>query len=257
MKRIVFILLVAALSAVSLRAQTESTVETLPIETHPQPLPMSEGGDYLHEQIVSAPRPVSEGSGYLQEHLVSAPRPIGRGWGWVPWGWVPWGWFSGMGNWSLHEGLNMNLGTSVFGSWGGSKYLGTGFTQDISMMYAVPLSSKLSLAVGGYFSNMFFAHDSYRSAGLSGVLSYRFNDHWEAYVYGQKSLVETSRQIPLWGLGNYGDRIGAGVIYHVDPTLSFEVNVEYMHLPDRFAHKYYDYRSPLTPTTHGAPPPPR
>ena len=234
MKRIVFIMLVAALSAVSLRAQTETTVETLPLKTHPQPLPMSEGGDYLHEQIVSAP------------------RPLGRGWGWVPWGW-----FSGMGNWTLHEGLNMNLGTSVFGSWGGSKYLGTGFTQDISMMYAMPLSSKLSLAVGGYFSNMFFAHDSYRSAGLSGVLSYRFNDHWEAYIYGQKSLVETSRQIPLWGMGNFGDRIGAGVIYHVDPTLSFEVNVEYMHLPDRFAHKYYDYRSPLTPTTHGAPPPPR
>lgn len=248
MKRIVFILVVVALSAVSLRAQTETSVE-LPREVTAEgsrvpPLMAEQVGD-LRSTIDPLP--------YDSLHL---PRLNWRGQ--MPLTMYPyWGWFSGMGNWKLHEGLNMNLGTSVFGSWGGSKYLGTGFTQDISMMYAVPLSSKLSLAVGGYFSNMFFAHDSYRSAGLSGVLSYRFNDHWEAYVYGQKSLVETSRQIPLWGMGNYGDRIGAGVIYHVDPTLSFEVNVEYMHLPDRFAPKYYDYRSPLTPTTHGAPPPPR
>lgn len=248
MKRIVFILVVVALSAVSLRAQTETSVE-LPREVTAEgsrvpPLMAEQVGD-LRSTIDPLP--------YDSLHL---PRLNWRGQ--MPLTMYPyWGWFSGLGNWSLHEGLNMNLGTSVFGSWGGSKYLGTGFTQDISMMYAMPLSSKLSLAVGGYFSNMFFAHDSYRSAGLSGVLSYRFNDHWEAYVYGQKSLVETSRQIPLWGMGNYGDRIGAGVIYHVDPTLSFEVNVEYMHLPDRFAPKYYDYRSPLTPTTHGAPPPPR
>ena len=248
MKRIVFILVVVALSAVSLRAQTETSVE-LPREVTAEgsrvpPLMAEQVGD-LRSTIDPLP--------YDSLHL---PRLNWRGQ--MPLTMYPfWGWFSGMGNWTLHEGLNMNLGTSVFGSWGGSKYLGTGFTQDISMMYAMPLSSKLSLAVGGYFSNMFFAHDSYRSAGLSGVLSYRFNDHWEAYVYGQKSLVETSRQIPLWGMGNYGDRIGAGVIYHVDPTLSFEVNVEYMHLPDRFAPKYYDYRSPLTPTTHGAPPPPR
>ena len=248
MKRIVFILLVAALSAVSLRAQTESSAE-LPREATAEgsrvpPLMAEQVGD-LRSSIDPLP--------YDSLHL---PRLNWRGQ--MPLTMYPfWGWFSGMGNGKLHEGLNMNLGTSVFGSWGGSKYLGTGFTQDISMMYAMPLSSKLSLAVGGYFSNMFFAHDSYRSAGLSGVLSYRFNDHWEAYVYGQKSLVETSRQIPLWGMGNFGDRIGAGVIYHVDPTLSFEVNVEYMHLPDRFAPKYYDYRSPLTPTTHGAPPPPR
>ena len=248
MKRIVFILVVVALSAVSLRAQTETSVE-LPREVTAEgsrvpPLMAEQVGD-LRSTIDPLP--------YDSLHL---PRLNWRGQ--MPLTMYPyWGWFSGLGNWSLHEGINMNLGTSVFGSWGGSKYLGTGFTQDISMMYAMPLSSKLSLAVGGYFSNMFFAHDSYRSAGLSGVLSYRFNDHWEAYVYGQKSLVETSRQIPLWGMGNYGDRIGAGVIYHVDPTLSFEVNVEYMHLPDRFAPKYYDYRSPLTPTTHGAPPPPR
>ena len=248
MKRIHYIILSAILFAVAAKAQTEPSV-AVPQEDFDggslvQPLETAPVGD-LRSSIDPLP--------YDSLHL---PRLNWRGQ--MPLTMYPyWGWFSGMGNWKLHEGLNMNLGTSVFGSWGGSKYLGTGFTQDISMMYAMPLSSKLSLAVGGYFSNMFFAHDSYRSAGLSGVLSYRFNDHWEAYVYGQKSLVETSRQIPLWGMGNFGDRIGAGVIYHVDPTLSFEVNVEYMHLPDRFAHKYYDYRSPLTPTTHGAPPPPR
>lgn len=248
MKRIHYIIMSALLFAVAAKAQTETSAELsteATAEGSRVPTLMTEQVADLRSSIAPLP--------YDSLHL---PRLNWRGQ--MPLTMYPyWGWFSGMGNWTLHEGLNMNLGTSVFGSWGGSKYLGTGFTQDISMMYAMPLSSKLSLAVGGYFSNMFFAHDSFRSAGLSGVLSYRFNDHWEAYVYGQKSLVETSRQIPLWGMGNYGDRIGAGVIYHVDPTLSFEVNVEYMHLPDRFAHKYYDYRSPLTPSTHGAPPPPR
>ena len=140
---------------------------------------------------------------------------------------------------------------------GWQQYLGTGFTQDISAMYAMPLTNKLSVALGGYFSNVLFDHTTFRYGGLSAVLNYRFNDHWEAYVYGQKSLVETNRQMPLWGMGNIGDRIGAGVIYHVNPTFSFEVNVEYFDRPVYHVPVYNANRNNMTPNNHGAPPPPR
>ena len=168
-----------------------------------------------------------------------------------------WGWMSVPGYWTLHEGLNMSLSASVFASWGDSKYQGTGFSQDISAMYAMPLSKRLSLAMGGFFSNVSFDHGALRYGGLSAVLNYRFNDHWEAYLYGQKSLVETNRQMPWWGMGNIGDRIGAGVIYHVNPTFSFEVNVEYFDRPAYHVPVYNANRNNMTPNNHGAPPPPR
>ena len=150
----------------------------------------------------------------------------------------------------------MSLSASVFASWGDSKYLGTGFSQDISAMYAMPLSKKLSLAMGGFFSNVSFDHGTLRYGGLSGVLSYRFNDRWEAHLYGQKSLVDTNRQMPWWGMGNIGDRIGAGVIYHVSPTFFFEVNVEYHERPAYNVPVYNANKKLVQPNNHGAPPPP-
>jgi len=137
----------------------------------------------------------------------------------------------GMGDWRLHRGLNLNVGASVFGSWGGSRYLGTGFSQNISLMYALPLSRKLSLAVGGYFNNTFFSSDSYRDAGLNAVLGYRFNEHWEAYVYGQKSIVQSRMPLPLYGMSNIGDRIGAAVKYNFNPSFSVQLNVEWANPP--------------------------
>ena len=168
----------------------------------------------------------------------------------------PYSLWGGYHYWNLHQGLNMNLGASVFGSWGGSKYLGTGFSQDVSLMYAVPLSKKMSLAIGGYFSNTLFAHDTFRDAGTSAVLGYRFNEHWEAYVYGQKSLVKNYFPMPLYGMGYVGDRIGAAVKYNVNPTMSFEVNVEWMETPAYPGHIYMMRPNRMEPTTHGAPPPP-
>ena len=56
-------------------------------------------------------------------------------------------------------------------------------------MYATPLNEKLSLARGGYLNNLYWQHNSMRDAGLSAVLGYQFDEHWEAYLYGQKSIV--------------------------------------------------------------------
>lgn len=247
MKRIHYIIMSALLFAVAAKAQTEPSVsvphEDFDVGSLVQPLETAPVGD-LRSGIDPLP--------YDSLHL---PRLNWRGQ--MPLSFYPfWGWMSGPGSWSLHEGLNMSLSASVFASLGDSNYLGTGFSQDISAMYAMPLSKKLSLAMGGFFSNVSFDHGTLRYGGLSGVLSYRFNDRWEAHLYGQKSLMDTNRQMPWWGMGNIGDRIGAGVIYHVSPTFFFEVNVEYHERPAYNVPVYNANKKLVQPNNHGAPPPP-
>ena len=139
--------------------------------------------------------------------------------------------WGGYPSWYLHEGLNVNVGASVFAQFGKNAYHGAGFTQDLSMMYAAPLTKKLSMAVGGYVNNLFWMHDTFRDGGLNAVLSYRFDDHWEAYLYGQKSLVHTKMPMPLYGMSNIGDRIGAAVRYNFSPSFSIQVNVEKREYP--------------------------
>lgn len=140
------------------------------------------------------------------------------------WGGWGMGCFSG---WDLHQGLNVSLGASVFGTFGHHSYGGTGFSQNVAALYAVPLSPRLSLAVGGYFNNIYWARDNYRSAGLTAVLGYRFDEHWEAYVYGQKSLVGNRLMpYPLYDMGDLGDRIGAAVKYNFSPKFSVQISVE-------------------------------
>ena len=96
------------------------------------------------------------------------------------------------------------------------------------MMYAAPINDKLSVAVGGYFNNIMWQHDTWREAGVSAIMGYKFNDHWEAYLYGQKSLAGNRRFMPctVYDISNIGDRIGAAVKYNVNPNFSFQVSVE-------------------------------
>lgn len=131
-------------------------------------------------------------------------------------------------NWSLHKGMNVSLGASVFAEFGKNARGGAGFTQNVSAMYAVPVTKKLSVAVGGYFNNIMWQHDTWREAGVSAIMGYKFNDHWEAYLYGQKSLAGNRRFMPctVYDLSNIGDRIGAAVKYNVNPNFSFQVSVE-------------------------------
>lgn len=146
-------------------------------------------------------------------------RPISR---------YPYSWWGGYDNWDLHPGLNVSLGASVATTFGKGGLSGAGFAQNISMMYAVPLSDKLSLAVGGYFNNMDWGRYSYRQAGINAVLGYRFNEHWEGYAYLQKSIVSSNKPLPypLYDMGHMGDRIGAAVRYNFNPNFSIQINVE-------------------------------
>lgn len=157
-------------------------------------------------------------------YLGQMAQPIHRWYGMSP---VYGGMGLGWDNWELHKGLNMNLGASVFAQFGKHARHGAGFSQNIAAMYAMPLSKNLSFAAGGYLNNTYWGHDTYRDAGLSAVLGYRFNDHWEAYLYGQKSLVSSNYiPYPLYDMNALGDRIGAAVKYNVNKNFSITLSVD-------------------------------
>lgn len=170
--------------------------------------------------------------------------------------------FAGWNSWGLHKGLNAQIGASVFTQFGRGAHHGVGFQQDIALMYAMPITDKLSVAVGGYLNNVNFAGDNWHEAGVQAVLGYRFNEHWEAYIYGQKSISNNinnrlrysmidggydsmgclngfSRNFygmpsySIYDLNNFGDRIGATVRYNFNNNMSIEVSVENRWLPSR------------------------
>lgn len=150
---------------------------------------------------------------------------------------MAWG---GCGNWDLHPGLNMSVGASVFAQFGRGAHGGAGFGQNISLMYALPVNDHLSVAVGGYLNNVYWAHNSYRDAGLTAVVGYKFNDRWEAYIYGQKSLTNNyggglygTAPYTLYDMRAIGDRIGAAVKYNVNSTMSIQVSFENVWMPSR------------------------
>lgn len=157
------------------------------------------------------------------------------------WWYHPWG-FGGYG-WELHEGLNVNLSLSAFTSFGKNSFSGT--AERLAAVYAKPLNKKLSFAVGGYLNNINSGIGSYREGGLTAILDYRFNEHWEAYIYGQKSLVDRAdnrfcrNAFNPYGymfspFDNIGDRIGAGVRYHFNESTYIEVQMDWMSYPDDF-----------------------
>ncbi len=139
----------------------------------------------------------------------------------------------GWSTWDLHKGLNVSLGASVFAQFGKHAHGGVGFGQTISAMYAMPLTSKLSLAVGGYFNNVYWDRTPVREAGLTAVIGYRFDEHWEAYLYGQKALTNQGRvPYPLYDIGELGDRIGAAIRYNFNPSFSVGISVEHGSYPN-------------------------
>lgn len=162
--------------------------------------------------------------------------------------------YYGFNRWNIHEGLNASFGTSISGTWSDSKYLGTGFSQDVSLLYAMPLSKRVSLVLGGYAGNTQFSGDSYCNAGVRAVLGYRLNEHWEAYLYAQKSIVNTMPRFPLDYEIN-GDCVGAALKYNFNPSASIQLNVEVYDRPVWWSSGRGLGR--LKMDNYGAPPPPK
>lgn len=154
-----------------------------------------------------------------------------------------WGPFGVWNDWSLHNGLNASLSLSATVGLGDNA--GSGFAQSVAMMYATELAPRLSLAFGGYYSHFNWGPAQFNDAGLTAVLGYRFNEHWEAYLFGQKSIMTPKMPMPLYYMGDFGDKIGAEVRYNVNRSFSIGVSVWHQRVPD--AHRFMP-----TPRTSGA-----
>lgn len=180
----------------------------------------------------------------------------------------------------LHEGLNVSLGASAFATFGKYAPHKGGFTQNINVSYLAPLTKdgKLWLNIGGYLNNMNYGGDSYRDAGIYGILDYQIDEHWETYVYGQLSLSNNYNN--YWNRYNYWDSpygyrwgggyyspayymdsptmgygmgaaganvLGAGVNYHFNDKFTLGVRVEgvWYNTPNTFEYSHkYDYPVP-------------
>lgn len=181
--------------------------------------------------------------------------------------------------WGLHKGLNLSVDLSAFATFGKHVPYRSGFTQTINATYLAPITkdNKLWMALGAYVNNVNYGSDSYHDGGVYGILGYKFDEHWEAYVYGQVSVANNYNSIynryagyspyggygrwgygmypGLWGMGvmpgGYGmgaagaNVLGAGVKY-TSKNFSIGINVEgnwyNQNQPAYF--KQYDYPVP-------------
>ena len=102
----------------------------------------------------------------------------------------------------LHKGLNFSVDLSAFATFGKHAPHRGGFTQTINATYLSPITkdNKLWMALGGYVTNTNYGGDSYHDGGIYGILGYKLNEHWEAYVYGQFSINNNYNSI----YGRYG-----------------------------------------------------
>lgn len=153
------------------------------------------------------------------------------GWTTGPYYWGGyWGPFGGWNDWQLHSGLNVSLSAAATVGLGRNSL--SGFSQTASLMYAMPLSSRLSLAIGGYYSHFNLGHSDFNDAGINAVLGYRFNERWEAYIYAQKSVVTPKLPPHLYDFSNIGDKIGAEVRYNLSPSTTIGVSFWYQNVPN-------------------------
>lgn len=163
--------------------------------------------------------------------LALPPMNYRGGWSTGPYCWGGyWGPFGGWNDWQLHGGLNVSLSAAATVGLGRNSL--SGFSQTASLMYAVPLSSRMSLAIGGYYSHFNLGHSDFNDAGINAVLGYRFNDRWEAYVYAQKSVATPKLPRYLYDFSNIGDKIGAEVRYNLSPSTTIGVSFWYQNVPD-------------------------
>lgn len=162
---------------------------------------------------------------------------------------------------NLHQGMNINVDLSAF-YLSGKHLHGGGFGQRISATYLKPLTEKLWVAAGGYLNNTFFKGDSFRDGGIYGMVGYKFDEHWEAYLYAQKSITNNYYSTPYYnnwygyspfhssfregGFGTPGaDVIGATLQYNFNPSFSVAVSVEGVWYKNHDLKYPYQYNYPV------------
>lgn len=131
--------------------------------------------------------------------------------------------FTPFANWSLHSGVNASISASAIIGLGHNA--GSGFANSLALMYANKITPKLSFAIGGYAAFLQYGGRQMRDAGMTAMLNYRFDDHWEAAVFGQKSILQPRIPPQLYWMNDVGDKIGASLRYNFSPSFSVSVSV--------------------------------
>ena len=190
-------------------------------------LPLAANAQETRDLVIDDSIRIDHQTSLTQELMPSLPKL--NEYGQVPSIHFPYMGFNNWPTWSLQEGVNASLGLSVFSTFGsGHTWSGAGFSENASLMYAMPLGKKFSAAIGGYIKNTSWAHDSFRSAGLSAILNYQATDRLNVYAYGQKSLLNSRHiPLPLYYMDDVADRIGIGAEYKVTPAFSIGLSVDY------------------------------
>lgn len=130
---------------------------------------------------------------------------------------------TGFSGWSLHRGLNASLSASAIIGLG--SHADSGFSNSLSLMYAGTITPRLSFAVGGYFTFLNYGGSLLRDGGITALLNYRFNEHWEASAFVQKSVMQPTVPPHLYWMSDVGDKIGASLRYHFSPAFSVSLSV--------------------------------
>ena len=133
--------------------------------------------------------------------------------------------FTSLGNWELHPGLNASLSASAIFGLGNNS--GSGFANSVAVMYAGQIMPKLSFSIGGYSSFLDWGRHQMKDAGMTAMLNYRIDEHWEAAVFAQKSMMQPNMPLrQMWWLGaDFGNKIGASIKYNINPNVSIQVSV--------------------------------
>ena len=143
------------------------------------------------------------------------------------------GTLSGLSHWQLHPGLNVSLSASAI--IGTGRHGGSGFANSAALMYAGSITPRLSYAVGAYSTMLDYGGRQMHDAGLTAMLDYRFDEHWEATAFVQKSVVQPRLMPQHYWLSDVGDKIGASVRYHFNPNVSIGVSVWSQNTPVGYA----------------------
>lgn len=156
--------------------------------------------------------------------------------------------------------FHASVDLSVMAGFGKGAPHGAGFAQNIDAWYTTPLGKKGWLTAGGYLNHLNWDGINATGGGLYAELGYQFNEHWAAYVYGQKSLVNSGvggygyYGYPFyngyWGYGGYpgynpfGDKLGAAVRWTPNHNFSLQISVEkdWYPKPDFGYNRKYDYQ---------------
>ena len=140
----------------------------------------------------------------------------------------------GFHDWELHPGLNASLSAAAIFGFGNNA--GSGFANSMAVAYAGNITRKLSYSIGGYTSFLDYANHAMKDVGLTAMLNYRFNEHWEAALFAQKSILQPKVPPYLYWMNDVGDKIGAAVRYNINPSFSIGLSVWKGTSP----YQYYD-----------------